>query len=76
MTKTIDMNHAISISELVSLALSGMDIILAEGEKPLVRITSIAPKRTKRIANLNAGAVVMSDDFNDPLPDSFWEGKE
>ena len=29
-----------------------------------------------RIAGLNAGPLWMSDDFNAPLPDSFWLGEE
>jgi hypothetical protein len=30
----------------------------------------------KRTPNLEQGKIVMSDDFNDPLPDSFWLGVE
>lgn len=29
-----------------------------------------------RIPNLHAGLIYMSDDFDDPLPDSFWLGEE
>ncbi len=28
----------------------------------------------QRIPNLEQGKIVMSDDFNDPLPDAFWLG--
>ena len=34
------------------------------------------PEKRKRIPDLSAGAVWMSDDFDDPLPDSFWLGEE
>lgn len=32
--------------------------------------------RPPRILGLNAGALRIADDFNDPLPDSFWLGEE
>lgn len=32
--------------------------------------------RSTRIPNLHAGLIQMSDDFDDPLPDSFWLGEE
>ncbi len=30
----------------------------------------------ERIPGLNAGMIWISDDFDDPLPDSFWLGEE
>lgn len=36
--------------------------------------TSPVPK--ERIPGLHRGAFIMSDDFDDPLPDSFWVGEE
>ena len=33
-------------------------------------------KPRQRTANLEQGKIVMSDDFNEPLPDSFWLGVE
>ena len=36
-----------------------------------------APTASKeRIPGLHPGAFVISDDFDDPLPDSFWLGEE
>ncbi len=46
MTTTIDMETTtFSLSELVSLMLSGSEVILAEGNKPLVPHYSIAHPR-------------------------------
>ena len=77
MTTTLDINQA-QISQLVELAQSGQEIILAQGDKPLLRVTAIeqtlAPR--KRIAGLNRGTMKMSADFDEPLPDSFWLGEE
>jgi hypothetical protein len=30
----------------------------------------------QRTPNIERGKIVMSDDFNDPLPDAFWLGAE
>jgi hypothetical protein len=35
---------------------------------------SIANTARQRIPNLEQGKIVMSDDFNEPLSDSFWLG--
>ena len=35
-----------------------------------------ARQPAKRKPGLHPGAFVTSDDFNDPLPDSFWLGEE
>jgi hypothetical protein len=35
---------------------------------------SIATTPRQRIPNLEQGKIIMSDDFNEPLPDSFWLG--
>jgi Protein of unknown function (DUF2281) len=39
--------------------------------------TEEAPEkhRPQRVAGLGQGTLVISDDFDDPLPDSFWLGK-
>ena len=37
---------------------------------------SEAPSKRKRIPGLHEGSVTMSDDFDAPLPDSFWLGEE
>lgn len=34
------------------------------------------PRLKPRTPGLGKGLIEMSDDFNDPLPDSFWLGEE
>ena len=86
MTKTLDVNSA-QISQLIELAQAGNEIILARGETPLVRVTAIeappqttaepeAPAPKKRVAGLGSGTTWVSEDFDAPLPDSFWLGEE
>jgi hypothetical protein len=36
----------------------------------------IKPKGGERVLGLHLGAMQMSDDFDDPLPDSFWLGED
>lgn len=74
MTTTIDVETAQTpLSELISLVMSGSEVILAEGEIPLVRLV---PVTTERIPDLHPGAMIISDDFDAPLPDEFWLGKQ
>lgn len=39
-------------------------------------VTSPLSSPTKRKGGLHLGAFVVSDDFDAPLPDSFWLGEE
>jgi hypothetical protein len=36
--------------------------------------TSSATTARQRTPNLEQGKIIMSDDFNEPLPDAFWLG--
>ncbi len=76
MTKTVDIceRHE-GLSELISLAQAGTEVILANGGTPLARIVPVEPMTTKRIMGLHEGQTWMSDDFDAPLPEDFWGGK-
>ncbi|HFQ94677.1 MAG TPA: toxin-antitoxin (TA) system antitoxin [Anaerolineae bacterium] len=75
-TKTIDIREAqTQLNELLSLALQGTEVILAKNNVPVVRLTPVnEPVVKSRIAGLHQGAIWISDDFDEPLPDSFWLG--
>ena len=80
MTTTLDINQT-QISQLLELAQLGQEIILARDDKPLLRVTAVeenapTPTPKPRVGGLHRGMTKMSDDFNDPLPDSFWLGEE
>ena len=73
-TKTVDVQEAQThLVELLSLVTAGTEIIVMEGSTPLARIVSMegAPPR---VAGLHSGAIWTSEDFDDPLPDTFWTG--
>jgi len=75
LTKMIDVHEAqIRLEELLAMLLEGTEIILARNNKPLARLTPVASPTMPRIAGLHAGAVWMSEDFCEPLPEAFWTG--
>ena len=58
--------------ELLSHVLTGTEIIFTENDTPVARLVPIG----QRIAGLHAKTAWMREDFDEPLPDSFWiEGK-
>ncbi len=75
LTKKLDIQQiSMSIIDLLALVQDDTEIVLTDGDMPLAKVTpidriqeNIAPK-----AGLNLGAMVMSDDFDEPLPDEFW----
>ncbi|MFB2919663.1 MULTISPECIES: toxin-antitoxin (TA) system antitoxin [Aerosakkonema] len=75
LTKRLDIQQiSISIIDLLALVQDHTEILLTDGDMPLAKVIpidriqeKIAPK-----AGLNLGAMVMSDDFDEPLPDEFW----
>lgn len=73
-TKTIEIRQAQSqLDELVSLAMAGTEVVFTRGNKPLARLTPIPDLPMKqRTPGLHQGAIWMSEDFDDPLPESFW----
>ncbi len=74
-TKTVDVHEAqIDLVELLSLVASGTEIILTEGSTPLARIVPMAGATTPRVAGLHPGAILASEDFDEPLPEEFWTG--
>ncbi|MBC8181928.1 DUF2281 domain-containing protein [candidate division KSB1 bacterium] len=74
-TKTVSLTDAQKrISELLTFTLKGNEVIIAENDKQLVRITPVSKK--SRIAGLNKGKIWMSNDFDKPLSDDFWAGSK
>ena len=78
-TKTVDITKMQAVKEyLLSLLEKDTEIILTEGDTPLARLTQVEKPILvggERIAGLHPGAW-MCDDFDDPLPNEFWLGKD
>jgi antitoxin (DNA-binding transcriptional repressor) of toxin-antitoxin stability system len=62
-------------AEIYSLAQSGTEVIVTEGNIPRALLVPLS-RTNARIPGLHPGAMIASDDFDAPLPDSFWEGSE
>jgi prevent-host-death family protein len=79
MTQTVSIDEAQEkLPDLVAQALAGNEVIITEHGKPVARLVPvpIAPPKKKRVAGLNRGTIWTSEDFDQPLPDEFWLGKE
>lgn len=73
MITTIDIaKPGAALADLVSLALSGTEVILADGNKPLVRLVPVETIALSRTPGLNRGAMIASDDFDAELPGTLW----
>jgi len=64
------------LSHLLELAQAGHEVIIQDAQKGKARLVPIAqPPQKPRVFGLHEGEIWMSDDFNAPLPDSFWLGE-
>ncbi len=65
-----------SLEALVELARKESGVMLTKSGLPVAQVIPLPEKPTKRIAPLHPGAWHVSEDFDEPLPDDFWLGKE
>jgi len=65
------------LSKLLARVALGEEVIIAKAGKPVARLVSIAPERSRFKLGSAKGEFVVPDDFNDPLPkeieDLFWQ---
>ena len=72
-TITIEVDQAeAQLSKLLALALQGNKVVITKNQQPMVQLAPIRKRPQRRVAGLHRGAMRMRDDFNEPLPDSFW----
>jgi antitoxin (DNA-binding transcriptional repressor) of toxin-antitoxin stability system len=58
------------LSKLIQAALSGKEVIIAKGNKPVVRLDVLPDIRSHReIGNAKGLILSMADDFDEPLDD-------
>ena len=70
-TKTINVQEAQKQLEKLLAHLSvGEEIIITDGKIPIARLVPIS----SRIPGLHKGAIWVSPDFDEPLPEEFWTG--
>ena len=77
MSTTLDITRLSEAKDSLKALLDSTDeIILTDGDVPVARIVPLAKPSRKRLTGLHRGAMKMHDDFDAPLPDSFWLGDE
>jgi len=76
-TKTIDIqNTQVSLEDILLLVRKGAEVIFTDASMPLARMTPLKNLPKARTPELHAGAIQTSEDFDEPLPDEFWMGRE
>ena len=65
-----------SLEALVELARKESGVMLTKSGPPVAQVIPLPEKPTQRIAPLHPGAWLVSEDFDEPLPDEFCLGKE
>ena len=76
MTTTIDIRELPArLEEAIALASAGGEVTLTDGPIARARLVSVQPI-AERIAGLHAGAMEIAADFDAPLPDDYWIGRE
>jgi prevent-host-death family protein len=75
LTQTIDVLEAQTrLLELLGAVTAGEEVVLTQGNQPIARLVPIKLGPKPRVAGLHSGAISTSDDFDEPLPDAFWQG--
>ena len=55
-------------SELVEKAMMGEDIVIAKGNRPVVRLTTLRPAKKRKVGSAK-GQIEIAPDFDAPLAD-------
>lgn len=75
-SQTVTIDEAQSqFADLLAIVSEGGEVIITQNGKPLARLIPMVQPKTKRIAGLNRGSIWTSEDFDEPLPEKFWLGK-
>lgn len=69
----VNIHHAKThLSELIAAAERGDEVVIARANRPVVRLVPVVAPPRRRTPGLNRGALSMREDFDEPLPDHFW----
>jgi len=77
MEKIVNIHEAKThLSRLLSRVMGGEEIIIAKSGKPVARLVPFSEKPAERNPGTAAGDIILSPDFEAPLPDDLLEGFE
>ena len=75
--KTVNIHEAKThLSRLLADVAAGEEIVIAKAGKPVARLVPVTGQRPDRVLGVDAGRVVINDDFDAPLPDEVLAGFE
>ena len=60
-------------SKLLTSVRNGQEIIIAKAGKPIARLVPIRERLVRRVAGSAKGKIIISSDFDAPLPESVLE---
>jgi prevent-host-death family protein len=70
MSRTVNLHAAKThLSRLVEAAVNGEDIVIAKAGRPAVRLVPVSNARRRTGFGVDKGKIVVSRDFDAPLPD-------
>jgi antitoxin (DNA-binding transcriptional repressor) of toxin-antitoxin stability system len=64
------------LDEAIAVTSAGGEVTLTDGAIVRARLVPVKSPATQRTPGLHAGAIQASPDFDSPLPDDFWTGRE
>ncbi len=68
--KTTNIHQAKThLSRLIDAALTGEEVVIARAGTPVVRLVPVESRKTPRKLGLDAGKIVIADDFEAPMPE-------
>ncbi len=66
-----------NLSRLIEQALRGEEVVIARGDKPVVRLVAVDAPQPRRAPGTLKGRIEVPDSFFEPLPEEelkLWEG--
>ncbi len=70
---TVNMHEAKThLSKLLKRAAAGEEIIISNGGKPIARLVGVEPA-APRVLDMDHGHFTVPEDFDDPMPDEFYD---
>ncbi len=63
------------LSRLLQQVEAGEEVVITRAGEPVARLVAIGPKLPREAGRLKH-AVEIGEDFDAPLPDSFWTGED
>ncbi len=67
---------ALNWPDLLRRIESDEEVVIEKNGVAVARLSPVEAAPKARVPGLDRGKIWVSDDFDDPLPDSFWLGEE